>query len=200
LKIKKIVLASHNAKKIQEMRAILNTLSIELVSASQVGIDDIEETGQTFIENALLKARHVACAVPYPVIADDSGLVVEALNGAPGIYSARYAGKSANNDQRIEKLLQALAHVPDESRTAYFYSAIVFMRSASDPMPIIGQGVWKGSILKAPIGNYGLGYDPVFYVPTHKMSVAQLKPSIKNKLSHRYQALKQLLVQLKLNA
>jgi XTP/dITP diphosphohydrolase len=196
MKIKKIVLASQNAKKIQEIRDILSPLSIELSSAKALGIPDIEETGQTFIENAILKARHVASHVPYPVIADDSGLVVDALKGAPGIYSARYAGSRATNDQRIAKLLRALANVHDDHRLAYFYSAIVFFRYANDPMPIIAQGLWQGSILKAPIGTHGLGYDPIFYVPTHNVSAAQLEPAIKNKLSHRYRALAQLMEQL----
>jgi len=196
--IKKIVLASHNEKKIQEMRDILKPLPIELLSAKEFDIGEIEETGQTFIENALIKAQHVAEIVEYPVIADDSGLVVDALKGAPGIYSSRYAGENATNDQRIAKLLQALENISTESRTAYFYSAVVFMRYANDPMPIVGQGIWKGSILEKPIGHYGLGYDPVFYVPTHQMSAAELEPAIKNKLSHRYQALMQLIAQLKL--
>lgn len=199
MQIKKIVLASHNGKKIQEMRDILKPLSIELLSAKELAINEIEETGQTFIENALIKARHVAEIVQCPVIADDSGLVVEALKGAPGIYSSRYAGENATNGQRIAKLLKALKNVSIESRTAYFYSAVVFMRYPKDVMPIIGQGIWKGYILEKPIGRYGLGYDPVFYVPTHQMSAAQLEPAIKNKLSHRYQALLQLIKQLKLN-
>ena len=179
------------------MKAILSVLPVELLPAKTFNIPEVEETGETFIENALLKARHASHFSNYPAIADDSGLVVEHLNGVPGIYSARYAGFDATNEERIDKLLQALKGVPDDKRTAYFYSAVVFVRHAKDPIPIIGQGVWKGKILTKPVGTHGLGYDPVFYVHTHHCSAAELKPEIKNQLSHRYCAITQLVSQLK---
>jgi XTP/dITP diphosphohydrolase len=189
-------LASHNAKKIKELKDILAVLSVELLSADDFNIPAIEETGLTFIENALLKARHVAIYVKYPVIADDSGLVVRALKGEPGVYSSRYAGENASDAERIDKLLQALQGVPQDQREAYFYSCVVMLRHDKDPMPLMGEGVWKGSILTQPVGTHGLGYDPVFYVPTHGCSAAELEPVIKNKMSHRYQALKQLISRL----
>jgi|SRR6185312_17197629 len=184
----KIVLATSNAGKLQEFQTLLAPLQWEVLPQSQFAISSIEETGSTFVENALLKARHAAQLTGLPALADDSGLVVDALNGAPGIYSARYGG--------INVLLTALADIPAEQRTARFYCVLVYLKHPADPMPLIAQGTWEGRILFAPQGKQGFGYDPVFYVPTHQCSAAELAPDLKNQLSHRGQALRQLLVGL----
>jgi XTP/dITP diphosphohydrolase len=180
------------------MRDMLEHLPIQVLSAKDFNLTAPEETGRTFLENALLKARYAAERVGYPVVADDSGLVVTALNGDPGIYSARYAGMGASSTDCMNKLLRQLQHVND--RDAFFYSAVVLMRHSSDPMPMIGQGLWKGRILTQPSGTHGLGYDPIFYVPTHDCSAAELEPDVKNKLSHRYQAFQQLMQSMKMHA
>ena len=157
---------------------------------------DAEETGLTFVENAILKARNAAQHTGLPAIADDSGLEVDALAGAPGIYSARYAGAGATDLENLEKLLDALADVPEENRSARFQCLMVYMRHADDPTPLICQGSWEGRILTAARGSNGFGYDPVFYVPTHNCASAELAADIKNSLSHRGQALRQLVAAL----
>ena len=159
-------------------------------------VPDIEETGLTFVENAILKARNAAQHTGRPAIADDSGIEVDALNGAPGIYSARYAGIGASDQANLEKLLTELGDLPEEKRTARFQCLMVYMRHANDPTPLICQGSWEGRILFKPQGENGFGYDPVFYVPTHDCSSAELPADVKNSLSHRGQALSKLLAAL----
>ena len=186
----KIVLASGNQGKIKEIQTILKEHPI--VPQSQFNVEEAEETGATFVENAIIKARNAASHCNLPSIADDSGLVVDALNGAPGVISARYAGVGASDQDNLLKLLKDLEHIPAEQRTARFVCVIVFMRHANDPLPIIAQGTWEGRILAESIGDNGFGYDPVFWVPTHQKASAELSPEIKNSLSHRGQALQQL--------
>jgi XTP/dITP diphosphohydrolase len=190
LNLGNMVLASNNLGKIREIRALLPDYTI--IPQSEFVQTEAEETGLTFVENALLKARHAAQYCDFPVIADDSGLAVDALNGAPGIYSARYAGIGASDRDNNDKLLLELAGVPFEERTARFICVIVMLQHATDPMPLIAQGVWEGKVLFEPKGSNGFGYDPLFYVPEHDCSSAELLPGIKNAISHRGQALRQL--------
>lgn len=183
------MLATGNAGKVREINQLLAGLAIEAVAQTEYQVPEIEETGSTFVENAILKARQAAQHTGLPAIADDSGLEVDALQGAPGIYSARYAGSGgdrANND----KLLAALAAVPDPQRTARFQCVMVYLAHAADATPIICQGTWAGRILAIARGRNGFGYDPIFYVPTHDCSAAELAPEVKNQLSHRGQALR----------
>lgn len=195
--MKRIVLASGNRGKVREFNELLAGLDLEVVPQSEFNVPEAEETGLSFVENAILKARNAAQHAGLPAIADDSGLEVDALKGAPGIYSARYAGPGASDQQNLEKLLAALADVPDTERTARFQCVIVFLRHALDPTPIICQGTWEGSILREPRGANGFGYDPVFHVPTHGCSAAELPAEVKNRLSHRGQALAKLLRMLR---
>jgi len=185
----RLVLASGNAGKLAELRALLADDGIELVAQSELGVDDIDETGLTFVENALLKARHAARITGLPALADDSGLCVDALGGAPGLYSARYAGAQGDAQANIAKLLQALADVPNERRDAHFHAVVVLLRHPEDPQPIIAEGRWPGRILHAPRGARGFGYDPVFLDPQHGASAAELDPALKNRISHRGRAL-----------
>ena len=184
-----IVLASNNQGKVREIGQMLAELELEVVPQSTFNIEDAEETGLTFVENAIIKARHASAAAGLPAIADDSGLEVDALNGAPGIYSARYAGKGAADEQNLQKLLNELENIPEAERTARFQCLMVYMRHAQDPTPIICQGTWEGIITLEPRGDNGFGYDPVFFVPGHQCTSAQLAPKVKNQLSHRGQAL-----------
>jgi XTP/dITP diphosphohydrolase len=192
----KMVFASSNVGKINEIKNLLKPFHLDVIPQSDLNVEDADETGLTFIENALIKARHAAEVTGLPSLADDSGLIVHALNGAPGIYSARYAGKNAGSHQNIEKLLLALESIPDEQRTAAFYCVLVFLSSADDPTPLICEGIWQGHILKMPHGENGFGYDPVFYDTQQKCSAAQLPMEIKNRISHRGQALQLLLKKL----
>lgn len=191
-----IVLASNNPGKVREFNALLADHHIIVVPQSQFGVAEADETGLTFVENAILKARNAALHTGLPAIADDSGIEVDALNGAPGIYSARYAGVGASDQANLDKLLLDLEDVPEEQRTARFQCLMVYMRHANDPTPLICQGTWEGRILFAPRGTQGFGYDPVFFVPTHNCSSAELPPEVKNALSHRGQALRKLVVAL----
>ena len=188
----KLVLASGNVGKLGEMREILSDLDIELVAQSGFGIGDAEETGTTFVENALLKARHAARASGLPALGDDSGICVDALDGAPGLYSARYAGEHGNGAANIAKLLDALRDVPDAQRTAHFHCSIVLLRKPDDPAPLIAEGRWHGTILRAPRGSNGFGYDPVFFDPHFGKSAAELDAATKNRISHRGLALAKL--------
>lgn len=192
-----IVLATNNQGKVKELHSLLASAGLKVISQNEFNVPDADETGLTFVENAILKARHAAKLTGLPAIADDSGLVVDALDGAPGIYSARYAGVHGNDKQNIVKLLEALKHVTDDKRTAYFYCALVFIRHADDPTPIICLGQWQGKIIANEQGNGGFGYDPVFYLPELGCTAAELTHEQKNKISHRGQALQQLLTQLK---
>lgn len=189
-----IVLASGNAGKLRELQSILADHDVELLPQSDFEIEPANETGLSFVENALIKARHACQITGLPAIADDSGIEVDALNGEPGIYSARYAGISGPtaDAENNALLLAELEQVPEHERTARFQCVIVLMRHALDPMPLICQGTWEGRILFAASGDNGFGYDPLFYVPSHGCSSAELAPDIKNAISHRGQALQQL--------
>lgn len=195
MSIKTIVLASSNAGKVKEFTEILAEYRCVVIPQSEYHVNDAEETGLSFIENAILKARNAAQHTGLAAIADDSGLEVDALDGAPGIYSARYAGQGASDGANVQKLLNALKDVPELQRTARFQCAIAFMRHAHDPMPLVCCGTWEGNVLFEPRGQQGFGYDPVFYVPTHQCSAAELPPAVKNQLSHRAQALRALQIQ-----
>ncbi|MGB0132847.1 RdgB/HAM1 family non-canonical purine NTP pyrophosphatase [Dokdonella sp.] len=188
----KLVLASGNAGKLAEMREIFDDLDIELIAQGHLGVEDAEETGATFVENAILKARHAARATGLPAIGDDSGICVDALGGAPGLLSARYAGEHGNSGANITKLLGAMKNVPDSGRDAHFFCVIVWLRHADDPAPLIAEGRWHGRILNAPRGASGFGYDPIFFDPQRNASAAELDPLEKNRISHRGQALAQL--------
>jgi len=193
----RIVLASNNAGKVREFNQLLAGSGLEVIPQSEFQVEEIEETGLTFVENALLKARNAAQHTGLPAIADDSGLEVDALEGAPGIYSARYAGAGASDRQNLEKLLEALKGVDDENRSARFQCLMVYLLHPADPTPMIFQGTWEGRILRTPQGSNGFGYDPVFYVPEQQCSSAELESDLKNSLSHRGQALRQLIAALR---
>lgn len=191
--MQKIVLATSNNGKVQELATILAGFGCRIIAQSELGVQPPEETGLTFIENALLKARHAASVTGLPAIADDSGLAVRALAGAPGIYSARYQGENATDTQNITKLLQALEKVPDGKRQASFHCALVYLRHAADPTPIICHGVWSGTIHHHAIGQRGFGYDPIFWLSDLGKSAAELTAAEKMAVSHRGVALRQLI-------
>lgn len=195
-----LVLATGNKGKVAELQNVLAPLQVEVLPQSQFQVSEADETGLTFIENAIIKARHACEATGLPALADDSGLAVDALQGAPGIYSARYAGKQATDISNIEKLLADLQEVPEHERGAAFHCVLVYMSHAHDPTPIIAHGRWHGRIALQASGQAGFGYDPVFYVPSHACTAAELTPELKFDLSHRGQALRQLLQQLKASA
>jgi XTP/dITP diphosphohydrolase len=197
--MKDLVLASSNKGKIAELQLLLTPLNFRILAQSHFAISDADETGNSFVENALIKARHAAHLSGLPAIADDSGLCVDALDGAPGIYSARYAGENASDADNNAKLLLALKNVSPEKRTARFHCALVFVSHADDKDPIICEETWEGSILMAPQGEHGFGYDPLFWVPSHHCSSAQLSIAEKNKLSHRAHALHALVAVLQKN-
>lgn len=194
----KIVLASNNAGKVREINQLLSNENFEIVPQKEFNISDADETGLTFVENAILKARHACKHSGLPAIADDSGLEVDALKGAPGIYSARFAGEDGNDQLNNEKLLNDLKDVAKGQRSARFQCLMVYMEHENDPTPIICQGAWEGSILSEPQGENGFGYDPLFYVPEEDCSSAQLKPEVKNAMSHRGKALACLTEKLRL--
>ncbi len=185
----RIVLASSNRGKLAEFNALLAQSGLEVVAQASLGIDDAEETGLSFVENALLKARHAARVSGLPALADDSGLCVDHLHGAPGLYSARYAGGHGDNIANNAKLLRELDGVPIEQRGAFFICALVLLRRADDPTPLIVESRWHGRILDASRGEHGFGYDPLFLPHGQQVSAAELEPSLKNSLSHRGQAL-----------
>ena len=195
--MKKIVLASNNPGKVREIGQLLVDLDIEVVAQSAFNVPEIEETGLTFVENAILKARNAAHYSGLPALADDSGIEVDALNGAPGIYSARFAGVGASDEQNLQKLLTDIQAIDRAPRSARFQCLMVLMRHELDPTPLICQGTWEGQIIDTPQGENGFGYDPIFYVPQEKCTSAQLPPARKNALSHRGKALQCLLAQLK---
>ena len=192
--MKKLVLASNNAKKMKELNALLAPLGFEVIPQGQLGIPEAEEPHCTFVENALAKARHAAQLSGLPALADDSGLCVTALGGAPGVYSARYAGEPKSDARNNAKLLAELAGQTD--RRAHFACVLVLVRAADDPQPIIAEGQWHGVILEAQRGADGFGYDPLFYVPTHCQTAAELDATVKNQLSHRGLAMQQLIARL----
>ena len=193
----RIVLASNNPGKVREFNQLLSDTELEVVPQSTFSVSEIEETGLTFVENAILKARNAAQHTGLPAIADDSGLEVDALDGAPGIYSARYAGAGASDRDNLEKLLDALREVDEQQRSARFQCLMVYMRHGQDPTPRIFQGTWEGRILREPRGSGGFGYDPVFLVPDMDHASAELMPDVKNRLSHRGQAIRQLVASLR---
>lgn len=186
-----IILATSNTGKIAELQAILSPITC--ISQQSLGINDAEETGLSFVENAIIKARHASRESGQPALADDSGLVVSALNGQPGIYSARFAGPTATDADNIDRLLSQLNHTPTNERQAFFYCAIVLITHADDPTPLIATGMLRGMITHERSGTQGFGYDPVFYLPSYGCTLAQLPASEKNKISHRALALQQLM-------
>lgn len=193
----RIVLATNNAGKLRELQALLQPLTVELVPKSQFTQDEVAETGDTFVANALIKARHAAGVSGLPAIADDSGIEVDALDGAPGVFSARYAGAAASDVDNLHKLLHEMNDVPDAQRTARYRCALVYVRQADDAEPLICEAVWEGSITREPQGSGGFGYDPIFYVPVLGRTAAKISAQEKNRISHRGKALQQLLVAMR---
>ena len=187
----KIVLATENEGKLKEIQLFFKDLPINVVSQLEFNMPSAIESGLSFIENAIIKARHAAKFAHLPALADDSGLVVDALGGKPGIYSARFAGPTANSLDNIHKLLNEMSAVPEKDRSAHFYCALAFVRSFDDPAPIIALGRWDGTLLTQQQGEGGFGYDPIFYIKEHSCTAAQLSPAQKNTLSHRAKALQQ---------
>ncbi len=194
--MRRVVLASNNPGKARELGQLLAGSGLEVVPQSALGVPEVEETGLTFVENAILKARNACAHTGLPALADDSGLEVDALRGQPGIHSARYAGPGASDADNLRKLLDALDGVPEAGRSARFQCLLVLMRHAADPVPLICQGTWAGSITTAPRGESGFGYDPVFLVPERGCTAAELPAEEKNRLSHRGRAMACLLERL----
>lgn len=195
--MQKVVLATGNPGKVRELADLLAAFGLDIVAQTELGVESAEETGLTFIENAILKARHAAAVTGLPAIADDSGLAVDALGGAPGIYSARYAGLDASDQQNLDKLLVTLDPVPDGQRQAQFHCVLVYLRHAEDPTPLVFHGSWEGEITRAEAGQGGFGYDPVFYVPELGKTAAELTKDEKRAVSHRGKALSLLLDAMK---
>lgn len=193
----KIVLATGNAGKVRELSELLAGSGITILPQSDFGVPEAEETGLSFVENAILKARNAAAHTGLPAIADDSGIEVDALNGAPGIYSARYAGPGGDAEANNRKLLKALEHVESSQRTARFRCVIVYLRHADDPSPVIAEGSWEGRIAPEARGQGGHGYDPIFEIPDLELTAAEISPAEKNRRSHRGQALRILLERLR---
>jgi XTP/dITP diphosphohydrolase len=196
----KLVLATSNKGKLAEISPIVQAFGFEALPQSEFGFADADETGHTFVENALLKARHACQQTGLPALADDSGIIIDALNGAPGLISAHYAGVHGDSIGNIAKVLSELSQLPNPIRTTRFYCCMVLLKNADDPQPIIAEGIWHGEILPAPLGEHGFGYDPIFWDPIHQMSAAQLPAELKNRISHRGQALQQLKQKLQANA
>ena len=196
--MQKLVLASNNAGKVREFQALLAPLNFQVISQGELGIPSAEEPHHTFVENALAKARHASAASGLPALADDSGICAHALNGQPGVLSARYAGEPANDAANNKKLVQELKN--QVNRGAHYVCALVFVNSANDPEPVIVQARWYGMIVDEPKGTHGFGYDPYFFLPELGLTVAELDPAKKNSISHRGQALRQLIEQLKSRA
>lgn len=192
-----IVLASGNIGKLRELSQILSPLGLELIAQSDLNVPEVEETGLSFVENAIIKARNAALFTGLPAIADDSGIEVDALHGAPGIYSSRFAGPDASDTDNIQALLDVMKDVPETERTARFQCVVVFMRHAEDPTPLICQGSWQGQILQSPLGDEGFGYDPVFWVSETDCTAAELSPEQKHAISHRGKAMRQFMEEFK---
>ena len=192
-----IVLASNNAGKVREIDAILSGINLHVVSQSEFAVPEIEETGKTFVENAILKARNASLHTGLPAIADDSGIEIHALNGQPGIFSARYAGAGATDEANLLKLVGAVEKLPEDKRQARFICIMVFLQHADDPVPVIAEGIWNGIAITSPRGENGFGYDPMFFLPERNCTSAELPPDVKNRISHRGQALYSLLEKLK---
>lgn len=194
--MKQLVLATGNQGKVKEMADLLSAFGFDVKAQSEFNVSDVAETGTTFIENAIIKARHAAKETGLPAIADDSGLEVDALNGQPGIYSARYSGSDATDQKNIDKLLEAMKDVPEAQRTARFHCVLVLMKHENDPTPLVCHGKWEGKILTEQKGENGFGYDPVFFVPEENCASAELDSARKKVLSHRGKALKALFTAL----
>ena len=192
----KLVLASSNPGKLREIRALLGPRSMDVIAQAELGVADAEEPHATFLENALAKARHASRAAGVAALADDSGLCVDALGGEPGVHSAYYAGKEGSRQERDHRNNQKLLGNLLERRGAYYYCVMVFMRHPEDPTPLVAEGIWRGQIARAPRGSNGFGYDPLFHLPDLRMTAAELDPQLKNRLSHRGQALRKLLALL----
>ena len=191
-RIRRLVLASSNRGKLEEIREVLADTGIELIAQSEFGIDDAEETGTTFVENALIKARHATRLSGLPALGDDSGLCVDALGGAPGLCSARYSGVHGDTTANIAKLLDVMKGIPESERGAHFHCTLVVLRSADDPAPLIAEGRWHGRVLETPRGAKGFGYNPVFLDLDLGLSAAEIDTDVKNRVSHRGKALKRL--------
>jgi len=191
-RIRRLVLASSNRGKLEEIREVLADTGIELIAQSEFGIDDVEETGTTFVENALIKARHATRLSGLPALGDDSGLCVDALGGAPGLCSARYSGVHGDTTANIAKLLDVMKGIPESERGAHFHCTLVVLRSADDPAPLIAEGRWHGRVLETPRGTKGFGYNPVFLDLDLGLSAAEIDTDVKNRVSHRGKALKRL--------
>ncbi|RLM19070.1 non-canonical purine NTP pyrophosphatase, RdgB/HAM1 family [Brenneria alni] len=191
--MQKVVLATGNPGKVRELASLLADFGLDIVAQTELGVDSAQETGLTFIENAILKARHASQLTGLPAIADDSGLAVDALGGAPGIYSARYAGPDASDQQNLDKLLLAMQGVPDEQRGASFHCVLVYLRHAADPTPLVCHGSWNSVLAHKPAGSGGFGYDPIFFIPELGKTAAELTREEKHVRSHRGQALRLLL-------
>ncbi|WP_045049191.1 XTP/dITP diphosphatase [Rouxiella chamberiensis] len=190
--MQKVVLATGNPGKVRELAHLLADFGLDVVAQTELGVDDADETGLTFIENAILKARHAAQITGLPAVADDSGLAVDFLGGAPGIYSARYSGEGATDQRNLDKLLDALKDVPEGRRQAQFHCVLVYLRHAEDPTPLVCHGSWDGEITRAMSGEGGFGYDPIFYVPALGKTAAELTREEKSAVSHRGLALAKL--------
>jgi len=194
--MQQIVLATGNKGKVREFKQMLLNQPFEILPQSEFNVDEVAETGLTFVENAIIKARHASKITGLPAIADDSGIEVDALNGAPGIYSARYAGVDANDKDNLYKLIEDVENVAEPLRTARFQCVLVLMRHENDPTPLICQGTWEGTLLSKPAGQNGFGYDPIFWLEANQCTSAELDPDTKDQLSHRGQALRKLVNQL----
>ncbi|MBC8210770.1 MAG: RdgB/HAM1 family non-canonical purine NTP pyrophosphatase [Gammaproteobacteria bacterium] len=194
--MQKLVIASGNKGKLRELAALLEPLDYQVHTQSELNVPDVAETGTTFVENAIIKARHAAEITGLPAVADDSGIEVDALDGAPGVYSARFSAPDATDEKNNALLVEKLRNVPEAERTARYRAVIVYMRHAKDPSPIICEGSWEGRIVLEPRGEGGFGYDPYFYLDTHHCTSAELTAEQKNAISHRGQALKQLVSRL----
>lgn len=194
-----VVLATHNMGKVGEIEPLLQCLNMRVVLQSKMNVSLVEESGFTFLENAIIKARNASKQTGLPAIADDSGLIVNSLNGLPGIYSARFAGENATDHENLDKLISLIGPLTDKERKAHFVCSMVYLRHESDPMPLIAEGVWEGQLSPNPKGTQGFGYDPIFYVPSQQCTAAELSAEMKNKLSHRGIALKKLVRQLSLS-
>lgn len=195
--MQKVILASGNAGKLREFQRILAEFDLDVAPQSAYNVPDAEETGLSFVENAILKARNACAHTGFAAISDDSGIEVDALNGQPGIYSARFSGPGATDAKNNALLLEKLEGLPEGERTARYQCVLVYMRHATDPTPIICQGAWEGTILTAPRGEGGFGYDPLFWVPSHQCASAELPAEVKNSISHRAIAMQALLAQIR---
>ena len=194
--MQKLVIASGNKGKLRELSALLEPLDYDVHTQAEFNVPDVPETGTTFVENAIIKARHAPELTGLAAVADDSGIEVDALDGAPGVYSARFSAPNATDEKNNTLLVEKLRDVPEELRTARYRAVIVYMKHAKDPSPIICEGSWEGRIVLTPVGEGGFGYDPYFFVPTHSCTSAELSAEVKNSLSHRGQALRELVKKL----